>query len=52
MLLPDTILPNDLTLVERREATRALKGSVLRQEVYAIDGTSLAAQSLVRWSKS
>ncbi|OQY99744.1 MAG: toxin [Candidatus Brocadia sp. UTAMX2] len=38
-LLPDTILPSDLTLDEEREACRALKGSMLRQEVYARDGT-------------
>ena len=51
MLLPDTVLSGDLTLPdgtgiphrltaqEEREACRALKGSVLRQEVYALDGT-------------
>lgn len=39
MLLPDTLLPRDLTLHEEREACRALKGSMLRQEVYALDGT-------------
>ena len=38
-LLPDTILPCDLTLHEEREASRALKGSMLRQEVYALDGS-------------
>lgn len=38
-LLPDTVLPSDLTLFEEREACRALKGSMLRQEVYALDGT-------------
>lgn len=49
--LPDTFLPNtlflpdgsrssyDLTADEEREACRALKGSILRQEVYALDGT-------------
>lgn len=51
MLLPDTILPTTLkrkdgtavnwalTADEVREACRALKGSVLRREVYAFDGT-------------
>jgi RHS repeat-associated protein len=39
MLLDDTILPEDLTPEETREACRALKGSMLRQEVYALDGT-------------
>ena len=53
-LLPDTILPADviqadgtrvayaLTGEEQREAIRALKGSILRQEVYANDGTTEA----------
>jgi RHS repeat-associated protein len=39
LLLPDTVLPPGLTLEEEREACRALKGSMLRQEVYALDGT-------------
>ncbi len=39
LLLPDTVLPAGLTLEEEREACRALKGSMLRQEVYALDGT-------------
>jgi RHS repeat-associated protein len=43
-LLPDTILPTDLSAVEVREACRALKGQVLRQEVYADDGTAQAAE--------
>ncbi len=38
MLLDDTILPSHLTPEEAREACRSLKGSVLRQEVYALDG--------------
>jgi hypothetical protein len=38
-LLPDTVLPPDLTPDEEREACRALKGSMLRQEVYGLDGT-------------
>jgi len=37
-LLDDTVLPAGLTLEEEREACRALKGSMLRQEVYALDG--------------
>jgi RHS repeat-associated protein len=37
LLLDDTILPSGLTLKEEREACRALKGSVLRREVYADD---------------
>jgi RHS repeat-associated protein len=39
LLLPDTVLPDELSLAEEREACRALKGSMLRQEVYALDGT-------------
>ncbi|MDM0069629.1 SpvB/TcaC N-terminal domain-containing protein [Variovorax sp. J31P207] len=37
LLLEDTILPLGLTPEEEREACRALKGSMLRQEVYADD---------------
>jgi RHS repeat-associated protein len=51
MLLPDTVLPDTvlhpdasrtavtLSPTEIREAARALKGSILRQEIYALDGT-------------
>jgi len=38
MLLPDTILPEDLRDSERREACRSLKGAMLRQEIYGRDG--------------
>jgi RHS repeat-associated protein len=38
-LLPDTVLPTGLTREEEREACRALKGAMLRQEIYALDGT-------------
>ena len=41
-LLADTVIPDDLTLDEEREACRALKGSMLRQEIYAQDGTDEA----------
>ena len=37
LLLPDTALPLGLTLDEEREACRALKGSMLRKEIYADD---------------
>lgn len=37
-LLPDTILPLGLSAEEEREAVRSLKGMMLRQEVYALDG--------------
>jgi RHS repeat-associated protein len=39
-LLPDTILPRGLSDEEQGEACRSLKGSLLRQEVYAEDGTN------------
>lgn len=42
LLLDDTILPEGLTAEEEREACRALKGSMLRQEIYAHDGTDEA----------
>jgi RHS repeat-associated protein len=49
-LLPDTVLPGPvrpgaawLDADELREACRALKGAVLRQEVYALDGSDRAA---------
>jgi RHS repeat-associated protein len=38
IVLPDTVLPAGLETSEVIEACRALKGQVLRQEVYAIDG--------------
>jgi RHS repeat-associated protein len=37
MLLEDTLLPEGLTAIECRQACRALKGSLLRREVYARD---------------
>ncbi len=40
LLLDDTALPTGLTAEEEREACRVLKGSMLRQEVYANDGTA------------
>ena len=42
LLLDDTVLPAGLTVEEEREACRALKGSMLREEVYALDGTEKA----------
>jgi RHS repeat-associated protein len=53
-LLPDTVLPLDILLIdgtrvpyaldaeEQREGIRALKGSILRQEIFANDGTGEA----------
>jgi RHS repeat-associated protein len=40
--LPDTVLPTLATAQEEREACRALKGSILRQEIYAEDGSANA----------
>jgi hypothetical protein len=42
VFLPDTDLPLNLTATEMREACRALKGSILRQEVYTEDGSPKA----------
>ena len=42
MLLADSILPPGLSIEEEREAVRALKGSTLRTELYADDGTARA----------
>ena len=43
-LLEDTVLPDDLTAEEAREACRSLKGSMLRQEIYALDGMEESAR--------
>lgn len=39
LLLEESVLPDGLSPEEEREACRALKGLLLRQEVYALDGT-------------
>jgi len=36
-LLDDTVIPAGLTTEEEREACRALRGSMLRREIYALD---------------
>lgn len=41
LLLEDTVMPHGLTDEEEREACRALKGAMLRQEVYALDGLGM-----------
>lgn len=41
-LLEDTVLPGGLSCPEEREACRALKGSILRQEIYGLDGSDAA----------
>jgi RHS repeat-associated protein len=48
LLLEDTDLPAGLTLEEEREACRALKGSMLRQEVYADDAGAGATVDQIR----
>ena len=48
MQLPDTVLPSGLTEDEIREACRSLKGAMLRQEVYALDGTCGGRAALQR----
>lgn len=42
-LLPDTVLPVGLTALETREAYRSLKGSLLRKEIFASDGSAKSA---------
>jgi len=38
--LPDGFVPAGLSAKDIREACRALKGQMLRQEVYALDGSA------------
>jgi RHS repeat-associated protein len=38
-LLADTVLPAHVTPEDAREACRALKGTVLREEIYSLDGS-------------
>ena len=52
LLLPDTVLPAGLTLDEEREACRALKGSMLRQEVYADDAGPGADADQIRRART
>lgn len=39
LLLADTIVPDEVPNAEIREAVRSLKGSILRREVYGLDGS-------------
>jgi RHS repeat-associated protein len=52
LLLPDTLLPGGLTMEEEREACRALKGSMLRQEVYADDAGQDATPKQVQRART
>jgi hypothetical protein len=52
LLLDDTVLPDGLTAEEEREACRALKGAMLRQEVYALDVWSCRwAEAVSPWPR-
>ncbi len=46
-VLPDTQIPSGLSPQEAREAHRALRGSLLRSELYAEDGTEKADKPYV-----
>jgi len=52
LLLPDSVLPTDLSLEEEREACRALKGSMLRQEVYANDARASATPEQIERART
>jgi RHS repeat-associated protein len=52
LLLPDTELPAGLSLEEEREACRALKGSMLRQEVYADDAGPSATPDQIKRART
>jgi len=52
VFLPDTVLPNNLSAQEEREACRVLKGAMLRQEVYAEDAPPGSPAALVQRSKT
>ncbi|HEY5812998.1 MAG TPA: toxin TcdB middle/N-terminal domain-containing protein, partial [Terrimicrobiaceae bacterium] len=52
LLLDDTILPPGLTPEEEREASRALRGLMLRQEVYAMDVAAEASPEILQRSKT
>ena len=42
--MPDSTVPLGLTAAERREAARALRGRMLRQEVFSDDGSQIASE--------
>lgn len=52
LLADGTRLPHDLSGEEMREACRALRGSMLRQEIYALDGTEAADRPYTTSEKS
>ena len=52
LLLPDTTLPTGLTLEEERESCRALKGMMLRQEVYADDAPPGSSEAMIQRART
>lgn len=52
LLLPDTMLPTGMSLEEEREACRALKGAMLRQEVYAEDADPRATPEQIERART
>ncbi|GAA1980200.1 SpvB/TcaC N-terminal domain-containing protein [Microbacterium pumilum] len=52
LLLGESVMPLGLTAGEERDACRALKGSMLRQEVYALDGTDIQQHPYVVTDKN
>ncbi|MDK1377244.1 MULTISPECIES: SpvB/TcaC N-terminal domain-containing protein [unclassified Sinorhizobium] len=45
--IPDTVLPGGLSIDEEREAGRALRGRMLRQEVFALDADENSPSSTI-----
>src|SRR5439155_18968126 len=52
LTIDDTVLPAGLTLEEEREACRALRGSMLRREVYADDAVPGASAAQVQRART
>jgi RHS repeat-associated protein len=52
LLLPDTTLPPGLSIEEEREACRALKGMMLRQEVYADDAPPGSTEEAIQRART
>ncbi|MHC2722457.1 SpvB/TcaC N-terminal domain-containing protein [Bradyrhizobium diazoefficiens] len=44
--LPESLIPDDLSVDEEREAHRALRGRMLRQEIYALDADDDSPQPI------
>ncbi len=52
VFLSDTVLPSNLSAQEEREACRALKGAMLRQEVYAEDVPAGSPAAVIQRSRA